>query len=792
MVNELALLMIPVEKIGRRQNNVGNKARSLQWLAKHRFSTPSSWAIDAPQASKLSSLEQLPERVSEKFEELLDSTAALAIRSSANVEDSQSSSYAWHFESVLDVASIEDVLPAIKKVVNSASSQVTQSYQTPQNESQIVEMAVMVQAMVDSQYSGVVFSRNPVTGFDEVIIEAVEGSGAQLVQDGITPMRWVNKWGKWLSESDGSLPSDVLRQILSDTQRMQKLYGEAVDAEWVFDGSDLYWVQVRPITSLDVEDRYSNRISKEVLPGAIKPLIWSINVPMVNRAWIELFTELIGENTLSPDRLSKAFYYRAYFNMGLIGDVFKELGFPESSLELMMGLQGGDEKPGFSPGRRFIRHVPRLIKFARHKWNFSNDIERELPVAKSAFQQFAREDLESFTNDELLGSIDRLFGRTSQFAYYNIVGPILALAYDGILRKRLSRFDIDSAMVDMTADEPRLLDYDANVAISALQSSWATLDASEQAEWRLVETVEQASRREASAFQMALMAFLGDFGHNSESGNDFSKPPWRHQLSHFWQLIDNHAAPESQSRKTRFEQLELTGKQRRKLRRWYQRATRFRLHREQVSAQYTFGYGLFRDRFECLGRRLVNDGKLNKTNDIYYLTHREVSDLAQDELTTDEARQRIARRRREMTDYENIALPDLIHGDQAPPLELVFDDTAQQRTGTASSPGYYRGTARVVTSSEAFDKVQPGDIIVIPFSDVGWTPLFSRAGAVIAESGGMLSHSSIVAREYGIPAVVSVDHACQWIQDGDLIAVDGFKGMVVKVSESASSEEATA
>ncbi len=790
-VNDYGSHMIPVERIGRRQRDVGKKARSIQWLAKHQFRTPASWAIDAGQASHWSSLEALPGNIRDRFEALLDSGFTLAIRSSANVEDSHSSSYAGQFETVLDVASIDEVLPALKTVVGSASAQNTRSYQQTRQDQRSIEMGVLVQAMVQPRYSGVVFSRNPVTGFDEVIIEAVEGSGAQLVQDGITPMRWVNKWGKWLSESDGGLSDEVLQRVLSDTRRMHKLYGEAVDAEWVFDGTDLYWVQVRPITSLNVEDRYSNRISREVLPGAIKPLIWSINVPMVNRAWIELFTELIGENDLSPDRLSKAFYYRAYFNMGLIGDVFTELGFPESSLELMMGLQGGDEKPGFRPDSRFVRHIPRLIRFARHKWGFAKDIEQELPVAKKDFQRFASEDLESLSNDELLDSIDKLFGRATKFAYYNIVGPILALAYDGILRKRLSKLDIDSALLDMTADEPRLLDYDANVAIAALQKEWAALDDDEQAQWRSIERIEQASRQADSPFRNALMTFLVDFGHNSESGNDFSKPPWRHQLSHIWQLLDDYTAPESQTRKHRFEKLELTARQRRKLRRWYRRATRFRLHREQISAQYTYGYGLFRDRFECLGTRLVDAGKLAQANDIYYLTRDEVSALTQTALAADDAGQRIARRRQEMIDYRDIALPDLIHGDQPPPLELIFDEAAQQQTGTASSPGYYRGTARVVASTEAFDKVRPGDVIVIPFSDVGWTPVFSRAGAVIAESGGMLSHSSIVAREYGIPAVVSVDHACQWIQDGDVLAVDGFKGLVVKVSQSGDAEEAT-
>jgi pyruvate,water dikinase len=181
---------------------------------------------------------------------------------------------------------------------------------------------------------------------------------------------------------------------------------------------------------------------------------------------------------------------------------------------------------------------------------------------------------------------------------------------------------------------------------------------------------------------------------------------------------------------------------------------------------------------------------LDRSDDIYYLTHQEVSSLVQGELPADEAQGLVAQRRQEMIDLEDVTLPELIHGDQPPPLELIYDDSAQQQAGTASSPGYYRGTARVITSAEAFEKVQPGDVIVIPFSDVGWTPIFSRAGAVIAESGGMLSHSSIVAREYGIPAVVSVNHACQWIRDGDLLAVDGFKGVVAKASQPVGPNEA--
>ena len=97
--------------------------------------------------------------------------------------------------------------------------------------------------------------------------------------------------------------------------------------------------------------------------------------------------------------------------------------------------------------------------------------------------------------------------------------------------------------------------------------------------------------------------------------------------------------------------------------------------------------------------------------------------------------------------------------------------------GTPTSRGRYSGPVRVVQGIQDFPKVQQGDVLVIPYADVGWTPLFARAGAVIAESGGMLSHSSIVAREYHIPAVVSVAHACQ-LADDTIVSVDGYQGVI--------------
>jgi pyruvate,water dikinase len=127
-----------------------------------------------------------------------------------------------------------------------------------------------------------------------------------------------------------------------------------------------------------------------------------------------------------------------------------------------------------------------------------------------------------------------------------------------------------------------------------------------------------------------------------------------------------------------------------------------------------------------------------------------------------------------MAAVENVSPPTLIYGDQPLPLDTPAEDTLR---GTPVSGGRYVGPVRVVAGMRDFDKVRSGDVLVIPYSDAGWTPLFVKAGAVVAESGGMLSHSAIVAREYGIPGVVSVPGACR-IQDDAVVTVDGYQGTV--------------
>jgi pyruvate,water dikinase len=208
----------------------------------------------------------------------------------------------------------------------------------------------------------------------------------------------------------------------------------------------------------------------------------------------------------------------------------------------------------------------------------------------------------------------------------------------------------------------------------------------------------------------------------------------------------------------------------------YQRARTFRLLREKISSMYTSSYGWFRVYFNELAERSIKDGALDARDDIYYLTWQEVRSLVEGTVNAKELKKKIQAHKDNIERSRDIVLPEIIYGNAAPPLDLLKSD-AKILTGIPTSSGYYQGRVKVVRSTEDFHRVEKGDVIVIPYSDVAWTPLFAKAGAVVAESGGILSHSSIVAREYGIPCVVSVNGACN-LPDGSDIIVDGYQGAV--------------
>jgi len=761
-----------------RPPHVGGKALGLHWLLRHKMDTTRAWACtwDAHRASQQGRPNVLADLCAE-LDRVLEPGRSYAVRSSANVEDHSAHSFAGQFRSVLDVRGSEAIAEAIASVWDSAKAPGAVAYSDAvRQRTDGIEMGIVIQEMVTPVYSGLSFSKHPTTGMDETLVEGIRGSGEALVQTGVTPERWRNKWGAWLeTPQEPVLPIAVVDEVVARTRQIARAYGKPVDLEWVYDGERVRWLQVRAITGIDRIDVYSNRISGEFLPGIILPLVWSINVPIVNSAWIALLTELVGPNDLTPERLARSFYYRAYFNMQPFGEIFARVGLPRESLELMMGLDpGGDEKPSFRPGWRALRLLPRLVGFALAKIGFSRRTPRILQQARVGFGTYAPNGLETLSDAHLIERIDALRAHTQHVAYLNIVIPLLMQFFHMLLRVALDRAGIDYEHLDLMADMPEMDALNPNTYLAALKRTFDTLtpDIRERVLGRSNAALTDIP--EALPLREGLDAFMERFGHFSDSGNDLSRMTWRETPKLVLRMVSEFSLRQSASQALPWARLPLSGLQRALFTPIYARARRYRWLRERVSSLYTFGYGLLRPHLLALGDRLVRRGLIRRRDDVLYLEYDTLSRACADGTGMEAMGDLVERRKREVDRVRDIAPPTIIYGQDEPPLDHQASSTL---AGTPTSRGRHTGPARIVRGLADWDKVREGDVLIVPYSDVGWTPLFAKAGAVVAESGGILSHSSIVAREMGIPAVVSVPGATG-LAEGTLITVDGFKGEI--------------
>jgi pyruvate,water dikinase len=466
------------------------------------------------------------------------------------------------------------------------------------------------------------------------------------------------------------------------------------------------------------------------------------------------------------------------------------LGMPRESLEIMMGIVPRVEgQRMFKMNGRMLALTPKLMRFLRNKWRLGDRFKNEFPALKALFDVYDWQAADSLSGRELLVEIDRLYGDVQRLVYYNINVPILMAVYNALLGRSLKKAGVDLKQFDVMEGMTEHLAYDPQVSLKALRINFSRLDRGQQERIRGCSFAEFENLEGIEAFQREVAAFLQRFGHLSDSGNDFSSVPWREKPEMVLKLLAQETETvETMGAKRSLGEVKLGGLNGYWMRKMHQRAQQFRLYREQISSLYTYAYGLFRPYFLALGRLFVKDGLLETVEDVFYLSRDEIREMglllghdaqAQPQNRQDYQKQ-VLERKAEMVRYRDIVLPVLIYGDAAPVLETGIGD---KLSGVPTSRGYYQGRARVVRGLEDFSKVMAGDVVVIPYSDVSWTPLFARAGAVVAESGGMLSHSSIVAREYQIPAVVSVEGAVN-LPDGVLVSVDGFRGEVIVHGES--------
>jgi len=753
-------------------SDTGNKANSLLYLHKFRFRIPSTYIITASiYDNYLKNKQNFLKELRQELLRLPDKS--YAVRSSTTSEDSEDFTYAGQFKTLTNIIGADNLVKAIQEIWDSTFCCQETEYHKRTSKGR-TGCAVIIQEMINSKLAGVSFSKNPLTNQQEIIVEAIEGPGEDLVQKGLTPLRWKFRKNS-LAEGDHDYKYiSLIRKIASDTLKLRRLFRKDVDIEWVFDGNHIYYVQFRQITGMRVMNIYSNKLAKEMLPGQIKPLVWSINIPLVNGTWVRLLSEITGKLDIRPEDLAQSFYYRTYFNIAALSRIFREFGLSTHDLEALM-LGSGNSKPSFKPGFKTLRHTFRIVKFINNKLALEKTFLREYPRLKTDCEKI-RDSIDaefSLNKYSILYSV--LFENGKRLAYYNILVPILMQIYNKRLSQKLKKIKVDYDLLDFNADFPELQILSPLTVINKIRDKIEALPDIIRRECTSLEKMKLYP--EAEAIITDIESFLKDFGHFSESGNDFSVPKWQENPEQVIKMIMRSEATRSKAGLLNFSQLRSRrGRPDSGIRRTYLKAGRFKVYREQISSLFIFGHGLFRHLYLKIGIEFTKLRIIESAEDIFYLSREEIENILEEIMTADNKAilEKISTRKKEFEATRDYVLPSIIYGDQAPILEI---GRKKNHYGVGTSSGVLTGHTKIITGPDKFDSVIKGDILIIPFSDVSWTPILTLAGAIVSETGGLLSHCSIIAREMGIPALVSVENACS-IGNGHLATVDGSNGIL--------------
>lgn len=742
---------------------VGQKAATLAQLKRAGYPVPPGWVL--PPGDDPAPLVHLVDP---------DADTPWVVRSSAIGEDSEFASAAGQYDSFLNITSRAALEQAILRCQASYTLPNAIRYR---QDKEVADggLAVVVQVQVRGLLSGVAFSRDPIhRQGDDVIIEALPGMATQVVSGQVTPeqyrialreadleQRAGDRPPLPSPETEGTVPlkSDLglMQQVAHLARQLEvDFHGLPVDVEWSYDGQQLWLLQARPITTL--LPIWTRKIAAEVIPGFIHPLTWSINRPLTCGVWGEIFTIVLGDRAkgLRFEDTATLHHSAAYFNASLLGDIFRRMGLPPESLEFL--TRGAKfSKP---PLRSTLQNLPGLLRLARREWrletDFQHDRQHYLDPGLAALHQQSLTHLEA---EELLDRMQVILALLRRATYYSILAPLSAAF-------RQALFKIPQAELDNSA-APEIASIRALQAIA--EQHRPLLQQIERPD-RASLWAQLMSLPDGPRLRQAFDRFLSSYGYLSDVATDIAVPTWKEDPRPVQELLVQfllnppspaaEAEQSSRSAKTAVQRrLTLKG---------------------QVTAIYSQLLAELRWTVTALETHWIAARHLSTAGDIFFLTLDEIQQRIADEKTWAGTEALLEHRRSQLEQDSQLTPPLLVYGND-PIRQITLDRQGpieSSMQGIGASPGQVEGQIVILLNLRTLPAIDHNTILVVPYTDSGWAPLLAQAGGIIAEVGGQLSHGAIVAREYGIPAVMNVHQATQRLKTGQRVRIDGTQGFV--------------
>lgn len=736
----------------------------------------------------------------------------VAVRSSAIGEDSAERSFAGQFETVLGVQGTAAIRQAVEHCLASAATERADAYRRDMNSDGAVRMAVVVQRMVDAAAAGVVFTADPLTGQrDRVVVNAVPGLGEALVGGYRQPDHFVFTRDGSLVEReiaglDATLDPATLDTLIAEALAAEAGMGRPLDLEWAIDrDGQLFWLQARPITTLDLPgtDELDSVVEPDWqlttynvadwMPGAMPPLSWSV----VGAAYV--------------------------FGMN---DLFVRAGIPRALVErypILLNVQGhtfinmtnmyalGTQMFGMSKETCDLTLTGQVLPPARRPADASLLARLEHTVRYFLQMPQARKRLDAFVERyaslrieasddpaEHYRRIDAARVVLSESAAVHVQTSMMAIALLGLFQRLLSRGGPPTA--DSHAAVAALLAGAKSDVAHALESSIGVAEVLDTLAERIVAQPGSASRflnapaeealrwlrgPEAGDAGRAFESFLVAHGHRCIRELDFRELDWSEDPASLVRSLQRIASAPPKPRPdwsgaAAAALADLPVWARGVIRSLLPRAREAVVQRERSKSFEVWIARQLKRAYVTFARALVRLGRLPDTDLVFFFEHSELERLSRGEdrdlVRRGEHRRRLHPRKLAL------AFPRVCQGKPVPAAtdESLTNDADAMR-GTPLSRGIAVGPARVARTPAEAAAMQVGEILVTPFTDVGWTPYFSRAAGLATEVGSVLSHGAVVAREYGLPAVAGLPGATRRFRTGDLLQVNGNTGEVRRV-----------